>query len=482
MNKYLSGNFGPVTEEVTLTSLDVTGTIPEHLDGRYVRIGPNPVAEVDPERYHWFMGDGMAHGIRIRDGRAQWYRNRWIRSAPVAAALGEPRRPGTPYAGMDFASNTNIIEQGGRTFAIVEAGARPYELTDELDTIGACDFDGTLPGGYTAHPHRDPGTGELHAVSYCFAWGKTVQYTVVDVEGHVRRRVDIPVTGAPMMHDFALSDDYVVIYDLPVTFDAGLALHDAPKPVRSVLSRLLGKRRIPDPLLAAMSRRGGSGGTSLPYTWDDDYPARVGLLPRTGDAGDVTWFDVDPCYVFHTLNAFQDGDDVVVDVVRHPAMFTADRTGPNARIDGQPALHRWTIDRAAGKVRDELVDDHPQEFPRIDERLTGQRHRYGYSVGTDNSDPTVAFSSPTLVRNDLVERRTDVHSFGKQRDASEFVFVPNSPDAAEDDGVLMGFVYDGDRDASDLVMLDAQTMESVATITLPVRVPHGFHGNWLPAR
>ena len=151
-NRYLADNFAPVRQEVTAHDLPVTGTIPDHLDGRYLRIGPNPAG--DPgEDYHWFLGQGMVHGVRIADGRAAWYRNRWVRPEP-----GE------------FAPNTNVLQHGGRTLALVEAGSPPYELSSELETLGRCDFGGTRltvgPGGYTAHPHEDPETGELHAISY----------------------------------------------------------------------------------------------------------------------------------------------------------------------------------------------------------------------------------------------------------------------------------------------------------------------------
>src|SRR6266508_5651350 len=128
-NLYLEGHLAPVREELTATELEVTGTIPAHLDGRYLRNGPNPVVDPDPATYHWFTGTGMVHGVRLRDGRAEWYRNRWVRSAEVAAALGEEPRPGPVHADMDFAAHTHVVGQAGRTFAIVEAGFRPYELT-----------------------------------------------------------------------------------------------------------------------------------------------------------------------------------------------------------------------------------------------------------------------------------------------------------------------------------------------------------------
>ena len=441
-NRYLEGNFAPVSEETTSVDLTITGSVPEWLDGRYLRNGPNPM-NTDPETYHWFTGHGMVHGVRLRDGKAQWYRNRYVRSEAVAAELGETWRSGPVHGGMDFAANTNVIGHAGRTFAIVEAGARPYELDEELNTLGPCDLDGTLPGGYTAHPKRDPQTGELHAVSYFWGWGNKVQYTVIDRDARVRKVVDIETTGSPMLHDMSLTDTYAVVYDLPVVFDVDLAM----------------------------------SGASLPYRWDNEYPARVGLLPRDGGADDVKWFDVEPCYVFHPLNAYDDGDRVVIELCRFERMFDADVVlGP----DGQPPrLDRWTIDPAAGKVIEETIDDRPQEFPRVDERVVGRQHRYGYTVRFDAGSDNFEFSGGSLLRHDLVAGTTDIHDFGPGRGPSEFVMVPSSPDAGEDDGVLMGYVYDATRDASDLVMLDAQRLETVATVQLPVRVPYGFHGNWI---
>ncbi len=444
-NRYLEGNFGPVSTEMTAVDLPVTGHVPEALEGRYLRNGPNPVLAPDPATYHWFTGDGMVHGVRLRGGRAEWYRNRYVRSAAVAAALGEEPRPGPVHADMDFAANTNVVGQGGRTFAIVEAGARPYELTYELDTVGPCDFDGTLPGGYTAHPKRDPLTGELHAMSYFWGWGNKVQYSVLDGSARVRRTLDVEVSGAPMMHDFSLTDGHVVIYDLPVTFD----------------------------LDAAMS------GAGLPYRWDPGYPARVGVLPREGGADDVRWYDVEPCYVFHPMNAYDDGDRIVLDVVRHPKMFDRDRLGPN---EGSPTLDRWTIDTSSGKVIEERLDDRPQEFPRVDERTVGRRHRYGYSAAATLDETDVRFDGVALLKHDFEHGSVEAREFTKGAGAAEGVFVPRTADAAEDDGWIMAFTYDPDRDVSDLLILDAQDIagDPVATVHLPQRVPFGFHGNWVP--
>ncbi|MDZ4265976.1 MAG: carotenoid oxygenase family protein, partial [Mycobacterium sp.] len=356
-NRYLEGAFAPLSEEVTLTDLEVTGTIPDHLDGRYLRNGPNPIGEIDPDLYHWFVGDGMVHGIRIRDGRAEWYRNRWVRGPLAAGALGEPAPQGRfPISGVG--ANTNVIGHAGKTLALIESGVANYELTDELDTVGVCDFDGTLTGGYTAHPKRDPDTGELHAVSYSMLRGNTVQYSVIGTDGRARRTVDIEVTGSPMMHDFSLTERHVVFYDLPVTFDAQqAATMTVPRglrlPARLLLSALIGRVRIPDPI-AARRPTGKAADRRFPYSWNPRYPARVGVMPRGGTNADLRWFDVEPCYVFHPMNAYDSGDAIVLDVVRHPKMFDTDHLGPN---DGPPTLERWTVDLADGKVRESRIDD-----------------------------------------------------------------------------------------------------------------------------
>ena len=482
-NDYLEGNYAPVRQEHTVTELAVTGVIPEHLDGRYLRNGPNPIAEIDPQTYHWFTGDGMVHGVRLRDGTAQWYRNRWIRTPTVARALGEPAARRAPTrTGLELlGANTNVFSHAGRTLALVEGGITNYELTEDLDTVGPYDFEGTLRGGYTAHPKRDPDTGELHAVSYSFGRGNHVQYSVIDLQGRARRTVDIEVTGSPMMHDFSLTEKYVVFYDLPVTFDtdkvvAGYLPAPLRAPARLVLSGLLGKVRVPEPLTArAGAKIRGNG--PMPYRWNPKYPARVGVMPREGGSRDVRWFDIEPCYVYHPLNAYDDGDQIVLDVIRHERTFDEAVNGP---FESGITLDRWRVDLNAGKVLEERLDDRPQEFPRVDERLVGLRHRYGYAVeAIGNRDRPGATES--VIKHDLVSGKTIRRSFGPNSAPGEVVFVPNGPDAAEDDGVLMGFVYHPETQRSDLTLLDAGTLETVAAIHLPNRVPSGFHGNWVPA-
>ena len=456
-NRFLQGPFAPVEEEITAFDLPVTGTLPAALNGRYLRNGPNPLGLDDPayrfREGHWFLGPGMVHGVRLRDGKAEWYRNRWVRSQQLAEAMDEKWPAGPVHNDMDFAANTHIIAHAGRYLATVEAGPLPYELSGELDTVGPYDFSGTLPGGFAAHTKLDHATGELHAIAYFWAWDH-VQHVIIGTDGTVSRTTDIPVADGPMMHDFALTPGYVVLLDLPVTFSLDAA----------------------------------SAGLKLPYTWNPAHQARVGLLPRGGTAAGVRWFEVDPCWVFHTLNAYEDdGGRVVVDLIRYAGTYdVSTMSGP-----GPLTLDRWIIDPAAGKVAQQRLDDRPQEFPRTDERVTGQPHRYGYSaviaaVGHATISPGGDFAdeafSNALLKHDLAAGTVQAHEFGQDATAGEAVFAPAAPGAAEDDGYVMAFIHNPDRGAADLVLLAAQdfTAEPIARVHLPIRIPLGFHGSWVP--
>lgn len=476
-NRFLNAEFAPVRRELTEFDLAVTGTLPDWLDGRYLRTGPNPIADVDPDTYNWFTGDGMVHGVRLSGGRALWYRNRWVDSAETGRLLG---RPGPDETGRSFlhgpGANTNVIGFRGRTLALVEAGLACAELSDELDTLDVCDFDGTIRGGYTAHPIEDPDTGELHAVSYNFGMGDKVSYSVIGTDGRARRTVDVTVGGSPMMHAFSLSERHVVVYDLPVTFDTKQAVTGSvPAPLRGfaslAMSAAVGRVRMPHVIA---DRLPPSTSGALPYSWNPHYRARVGVMPREGGDADVRWLDVDPCFVYHPLNAHDVGSTVVVDLVVHERTFDRDHSGPS---EGHPRLERWTLDSAATSVRRERLSDVELEFPRIDERRTGREHRYGWAVGGPNDDITLETLTLVDARGGDPLRR----SFGLTKRVGEFVFHPRDPHAPEGDGVVMGLVTDLGDDSSELRVLDALTLEDVAAVRLPQRVPAGFHGNWLPA-
>ena len=280
-----------------------------------------------------------------------------------------------------------------------------------------------------------------------------------------------------MMHDFSLTERHVVFYDLPVTFDTRQAAAMAvPRglrlPARLLLSALIGRVRIPDPI-AARQPRGNGSDRRFPYSWNPKYPARVGVMPRDGGNADVRWFDVEPCYVFHPMNAYDRRATPSCSTwCGTRRCSTPSTSGPN---EGPPTLDRWTVDLADGKVRESRVDDRGQEFPRVDERLVGKRHRYGYAPTVGEGLTATTSCSSTTSSAAAPQAR----SFGAEKALGEFVFHPSSPDAAEDDGVLMGYVYDRAADRSELAILDAQTLQDVASIKLPHRVPCGFHGNWV---
>ncbi|MFL5255597.1 MAG: carotenoid oxygenase family protein [Rhodopila sp.] len=439
-NNYLEGPFAPVHTEVTETDLTVTGTLPHELNGLYVRIGPNPIDVPNPALYHWFLGPGMVHGVRLRDGKALWYRNRWIGTDSVQRRLGRPEAPGPRRGSMDVV-NTNIIGHAGHLWALVEGMALPVELDGELNTLRHGLFAERTKRSFSAHPRLDPATGELHAICYDVMIRNRVDYVVIGADGRLLREVRVPVRHGPMIHDSAMTRSSVVILDLPVTFSMGAVLRGRP----------------------------------LPYTWNTRHPARVGLLPRTGDADAVRWFEIEPCFAFHIVNAY-DADDgsTVVDVVAYPRIFEKQRKGLQG---GHGRMERWTLDPARAQVKRSVISEFRQEFPRCDDRLAGRPYRYAYSIG-------VAFDAigpQPLYRHDLWTGAIDRHDYGPSHMPAEAVFVPRHANAAEDDGWLLAFVYDLSDDSSTLVVLDASdpSGEAVATVWLPARVPLGFHGNWI---
>ncbi len=426
---HLQGNYAPVAREVTAFELPVQGAVPPALRGLYVRNGPNPKTGTSA---HWFVGDGMLHGVALADGRARWYRNRYVRTRTF---LEDAPFIGDITAGV---ANTHVIEHAGRVLALVETSL-PTEVTRELETVGCFNYGGQLTTGMTAHPKHCPLTGELHFFAYGFA-PPFLTYHRADAAGRLVQSEVIDVPGPTMMHDFGITERHVVFMDLPVVFDMELAMAGA-----------------------------------MPYRWSDDYGARLGIMPRGGSNKDVRWFDIAPCYVFHLLNAYDDERGVVMDVARYPELW---RAGSDARITA--LLHRWHVDLVGGRVSEQPLDDHPMEFPRCDERRTGLAHRFGYAVERASDRG----AERSLLKYDVRSGATTVHDFGAGRAPSEPVFVPTSPTSGEDEGWLLTYVYDAARDSSDLVILDANdfTGKPVATIALPQRVPFGFHGSWLPER
>jgi carotenoid cleavage dioxygenase-like enzyme len=420
----------PVSTEIEAYDLPVEGALPPELSGDYIRNGPNPPPGAKPG--HLFTGDGMLHGVRIENGRAIAYRNRWVRTRAFVEHAPLVRMNGTIDLTVGVA-NTNIIAHGNRLLALVESSF-PTEVTRELATTGVYNFDGRLNGPFSAHPHPCPRTGELHGFGMQLRPGALLYYRI-DAGGTLIESRDIPVRGATMMHDFALTERYAIFMDLPVVFDMLLGLR--------------GK---------------------FPYRWSDRYGARLGVVERNDPAAPVRWLEIAPCYVFHVLNAVETGEQIAVDVVRYDELWRKknDTFSPTT-------LHRFMIDLNAGRVSEATLDERSVEFPRCDERRTGSAYRYGYAVGVD----AVGGGSGEVRKYDLAAGTSTAHAFGPGKRPGEAVFVPAAD--GEDAGWLMCYVYDAARDRSEFVVLDASDVAAppVAVVPLPARVPLGFHGNWI---
>lgn len=442
-NPYLTGIHTPVKDEVTITDLKVTGAIPPALNGVYLRNGPNPLKAPNPATHHWFVGDAMLHGVRIQNGKALWYRNRWIRSTPVSEALHEAPVPGPRGRGSP---NTNVVGHAGKILAIVEAGGYPAEVTEELETRKFSDFDGTFGKAFSAHPHLDHDTGEMHAICYAGGDPTTIWHTVLGTDGKVRRNEPITVQNGPSIHDCMITKNYVIVMDLPVTFSMPALIN----------------------------------GDSFPYRWNPKHAARIGLLPREGKGADIIWCEIEPCYIFHPANAFETEDGkVIMDASVHANMFADGATGPDSKAT---PFERLTIDPKARRVTRAVIDAAPQEFPRPDERLTGKPYRYAYTMALPEDRDPAFLGDSRLYKHDLEKRTREVHDFGQGKMPGEFVFVPANATSGEDEGWLLGFVIDTNTETTDFVILNARDFAGapVATVTIPHRIPPGFHGNFIP--
>lgn len=439
-NPYLEGAFAPVREERTDDhELPMAGALPPDLEGRLLRIGPNPaVAPADPGRHHWLAGDGMVHAIDLAGGQAVGYRNRFVRTRALAERVGTPA-PRGPRGPVDGPANANVVRHAGVLLALDGAGL-PLALGADLTTARVHDFDGALASPVAPHPKRDPDGGLVLVGADVFG-PPFLRTHLVGADGVLVRTDEVEVPRATLVHDVGLTGRFLVLLDLPVVFDLGLA----------------------------------ASGAEVPYRWLPEAGARVGLVDHRGSSA-ARWLAVEPCYAFHVANAFDDGDDVVVDVVRYASAFDAPPGGPLA---APPNLTRWRLP-ATGRVSEQQLDDRPVELPRTADAVQGRPYRYAYGVllGDGPAPAPVA-----LVKYDL--ERDESVSFvpGAGRVPSEAVFVPAADGRAEDEGWVLTVVQDPSRGASDLVVLDATSFAGppVATVHLPARVPVDLHGTWLPA-
>lgn len=460
---HLRGGFAPLQMECDVNDLVIEGEIPKELNGSFYRNGPN--AQYAPRgQYHMFAGDGMVHAFHIEEGRVS-YLNRWVRTVKwhkerqAGRALFSPFNPmetDKSVAGLDTdgAANTNIIWHGDKLLAL-EEGHAPFELDPHtLDSIGPHIYGGKLTGPMTAHPKIDPDTGEMLFFGYNAngTISDQMTFSVVDKAGQLLRSENFQAPYACMVHDFMVTRDYVMFPIMPLTGSQDRAIQGGPV-----------------------------------YAWDPSKSNHIGVMPRNGSVQDLQWFQGDASYIFHPMNAYDTDDGkIICDVCEYPEapLF------PNVdgkRGDPKKALARlvrWTFDLKAptNSYRVDPIDDLVCEFPRFDERYAGLPYRYGYVAG--DTQPTEKVGGFNVIAAiDHHTGRIDAHDVGEGCATSEPIFVPRSSSSPEGDGFLLAYVYDANRGASHLEVLDAQNVSQgpLAKAMLDHRIPYGFHGNWRDA-
>ncbi|MFJ2513138.1 carotenoid oxygenase family protein [Streptomyces griseoviridis] len=472
---HLSGRFAPVTEEVDAVDLEIEGRLPDELDGLYLRNGPNPRFTPIGSYLYPLDGDGMLHGVWMSGGRAR-YRNRFVRTPGVLAeekgghalwgGLESMITPDAEQVGPDLAGtfkdlpDINVVRHAGRLLALAES-ACPFRISSGLETVGRETFDGALPAGITAHPKVDPVTGEMAVFRYDLEppW---LTWSLIGPTGTVvAGPTPVPGVDEPLMiHDMALTARHLVLVLAPAYFDLAAALH---------------------------------GGSLI--DWRPESGTRVALVPR--DGGPVRWASDDAFWMWHTVNAYDASDvshdqadpRVVLDYVQWPRLDlgpSADRAGARSGPEAGRGLVRAVVDPGTGRVHRTLVDDARVEFPRVDDRRIGRRHRR-IAVAADSGTTegllpgefdAVRWYDTDHPQDGPVEWRGGNLSLGEPAFAAE----PGRP--GEDDGYWLTFATDRTDGSSSLLVIPAQDPASgpVARLRIPVRVPLGLHGMWLPTQ
>ncbi|UQA61635.1 carotenoid oxygenase family protein [Polyangium aurulentum] len=493
-NPYLEGNFAPVGREGDFPSLEVrSGEVPRDLRGALYRTSPGPRFEpVRRDLYHWFDGDGVIDAFHIEDGGVS-HKNRWVRTEKLAL---EEHAGRALFGGiLDFAtstgpegwlalgfkplellgmrarallglhpteeqmkrmmrahdrSNTSIVHMAGRLLTLIESSAAHEIDPKTLATRGRFTFGGVVDGlrSMVAHPKIDPETGTIYTFGYWLGQ-PGLTYYVFGADGESRLVRDIETTYPSMMHDFSVTETRAIFYHLPAVLHFG----DAK--------------------------------TTNTVRWQPSRGARIGVTLRDDPKAPVRWFDIPPCYIYHPMNAFDDGAAVVLDVVRYPRVPLFDPGGelanPNVEEYPPAQLVRIRIDLETGAITESSFDDVPVEFPVVDPRRATRRYRYGWTAAR-RGVTCGRGSMNAIARFDVETGEVKYRTLGRSSYTLEPIFVPRSPDAPEGDGYLLAVVYHAQEDASDLLILDAIDIERepIAVVRTRQRVPYGFHGTWVP--
>ena len=459
-NFFLDGNFSPVADERDAENMEVIGAIPEDLQGHFLRVGPNPVHVFSEAAYHTFDGDGMIHAIEFDRGAAR-YRNRFIENEGFKL---ERERGDWIYKGMNSLmdptpsripegapasknlANTAFAYHNNTLYALHEPSQPTVIDLPGLETVGSTDFGGKLTHPFTAHPKIDKKSGEMMAYGYSFQ-APFVSYSVIDERGELVHSTPITIPRSIFMHDFAVTEKYTLFLDFPITLDIGRAI---------------------------------SGGPAVDF--EPQYGSRIGVMPRYGTDEDVKWFEVETGVVIHTANAWDEGNEVVLQASRSQ---TADIAGAgtsegNNLEENQGRLYEWRINLETGSVVERELSDIPCDFTRVNDDYACHKTRYVYA-GIFNTER--AFTFDGIMKYDNETGVTQAFKYGPNRHGGEAVFAPKVGSSCEDDGYLVCFVHDEATNQSECLVIDAQHLEAgpVATIVMPFRVPYGFHAGWVGA-
>lgn len=454
-------NLGPIPMECDAPFLKIVGELPPELNGTLYRNGPNP--QFNAPGAHWFVGDGMLHAFHLENGRAS-YRNRWVRTPKWQAEHDAGRAlfggfgqmlPGAPPSTTrdGGSANTNVVFHAGRLLAL-EEGHMPTEIEPgTLKTRGYYNYDGRIGGPFTAHPKIDPVTGEMNFFGYNASgpFTPTISFGAVSSAGLVTRFERFEAPYASMVHDFIVTDRHLLFPILPITGSMDRAMKGRP-----------------------------------PYAWEPDKGACVGVMKRGGSASDIRWFRGEACYVFHVMNAWEDGDRIIADVMQfeEAPLFTHPDGSPTDPAKSRARLCRWTFDLAGNtdSFSRQYMDELTGEFPRIDERRSGLTSNHGW-YACANPDLPMFGALSGIVHVDGRGHRKGRYLLPGGDSISEPVFVERSAEAAEGDGWLLAVVWRARQNRSDLAVFNATDVDAgpVALVQLAHRVPDGFHGNWVGA-
>jgi carotenoid cleavage dioxygenase-like enzyme len=461
----LDGNNAPVHSEDDFEDLEVVGEVPKDLNGLYVRNGPNAFHPPD-WRYHAYDGDGMLHAVRFRQGRVG-YRNRWIRTGGLQEeraagralwkGLKEPWRTDRPDQPLKNTSNTDVKYHAGRLITMWYRSGMPYAVDPTtLETLGTADYDGAL-SRISAHSRPDEHTGELLFFDYDLK-PPYMTYGVIGPDRALKHRIEIPMDGPTLPHDMAVTDRYTILHDFPLK---------------------------PDPEALAAGR--------YKVRFFEDRPSRFAVVPRHGKVDEIRWFTASPTYLLHVVNAWDDGDEVVM--VGTPYRL---HEGPDGKPDGRRLertihqrqrdflLHEWRFDLKTGRTHERVIDDVLNtEFPVINSAFQGRRNRFSYHVifpQGGKEEPRF----PGLVKYDLETGGYIAYSAGPRFFYNEPGFAPRDEPETEDDGYLVTYVWDPRAQRSEIQVIDCRDARlaqgPVARILMPRRVPHGFHATFVSQR